>query len=184
MWPTATSVTSAGPLCTENCVARIPVRFEKEMEVRTDFDTAYAVVSDYERSARLFPGVESFHKEPGQGSHVYRWRSERFEVKGFDMNLEYVARYRSDKKKREVSWQSLPGSGTVEVDGRWLLSSAGDRTFMKLSLEVYLDLPLGSLVLRMATPFVEKILERPGDKYMERVRKAVEQDAQKKRKKT
>lgn len=149
----------------------VDVTYKKAVTIKAPLEKVYGFLSDYEQSARNVPGIDSFTKK---GQDHYRWVFKPVGAKSFSIRAEYETMFSSVVNK-EVSWESIPGKGNTDVKGRFRLKEAKAGTRLDLDITVTAHLPLPRLMGFVARPAMEMQTQSTMEKYLQNIKRSLEE---------
>ncbi len=107
-------------------------RAEHEVVINAPIDRVFAVISDYERYPAFLPEMKEVHViSRHDGVAIVRFELELI------MRVSYTLRLQEDPPS-SISWRLEQAKMLAENNGGWQLTSLGDSTRARYSLEVKL----------------------------------------------
>ncbi len=148
---------------------KIPVKFSESAKTDKPVEEVYALLSDIPKMKDLVPGLDEFKKVK---KDVYRWKFKPMGMKGVSVVLEFDTKF-NFKEGKEISWESIEGSGNAEMRGKILFKKEKKGTEVNLEVEMTPEIPVPGLLKKLAEPFVKSEFERMMKILVERVKKLV-----------
>ncbi len=137
-----------------------------ELNVKADFETVFAVLSNVPQSASFFPKVDQL-TDLGEG--VYRWEMEKIGLAQVNLQTVYACKYTSDKAKGSVVWTPVKGEGNALVSGSWKITDKKKSTHLVFKSKGELTLPLPGLMKMVVAPVVESEFEKMVELYLDKL---------------
>ncbi len=150
-------------------MAKLNTVVKREVKIKAPVEKVFELLSDYERSASHVPDLEKIEKR----GEIYHWEFKPVGVKGINVKVQYDVRF-SNIPQKEVSWETIPGSGNAEVKGKFELKGEGDETSVTLTMDVTVDAPIPRLMTKLAKPILESEIKNLVEGYLTNIRKTLE----------
>lgn len=151
----------------------VDLTVERSVTVACSARAAFAFLSEPERTAPLFPGVESLKQiSPG----VWRWQMQNLTQGGLSHQIIYQILTRNDGQNR-IEWEPH-GDGNAKISGGWLVKSLTDQSCV-LEYKSVGDFEVGipRLMKNIAESMVKAGFETPVDEFLKKIKHQLETKA-------
>ena len=152
-------------------MAKVNSVIKETITINAPSKKVYELLSNYEKSASHVPDLRKIEK---LAEDTYRWEFEPVGVKGINIQVKYSVKF-STIPEKEVSWETIPGSGNAEVKGKFEINDKGGSTELTLSMDVTIDAPIPKLMSKMAKPLLDKEVKDLVKGYLENIKKSLEE---------
>ena len=131
--------------------------------VTAGVDAVWDVLTDPDLIARLTPFLHSVHEE---GEH-WVWQLSKVPVLGKSFSFTFRERMTFDEPHRiEFTHDPAPGAQEAAgVEGWYALESRGDKTHLKTSLTITVDLPFPGLLRPAVTAAMKAVVALMGQRF-------------------
>lgn len=135
-----------------------------ELNVKANYASVFAVLSDVPKSASFFPKVNQL---VDLGNGAYRWEMEKIGLAQINLQTIYASRYVSDQTKGTVVWTPIQDEGNALVSGSWKIVDKKKSTHITFQSKGELTLPLPGLMKMVVAPVVESEFEKMVEQYLD-----------------
>lgn len=152
---------------------RVPAEVRRSFRLPIAAQTAFALMRDVPRWARLFPHVEAVDALPEVGEDVWRWTMEPLGPPGLQAQTVYACHYTFDDDALAVEWAPVPGVGNARFTGGVALAPSGSEAEGELWLEAELEIPAPRFVAVVVRAALGVEFGRMTDRFLARLAEEV-----------
>lgn len=152
---------------------KIDIDFQKVLILAASHHKVFQFLTDYDNSIpNCFPGLEQFER---QEDGTYFWSFPKVSYSGLSIQIQFYTHF-NPKGLEKIEIVSVPGRGTAELNGHWLLRPENsERTELNFEVKVEADLEIPFFLKSMAEPVLKRELGKLFERYLSNVEKAVSQ---------
>jgi hypothetical protein len=151
---------------------KVSIAIERSLRVPGPIRRLTPMLADLEGTLRHFPRLSTLTP---LGDQVYLWQMKRIGSRTANIQHEvrYAARYHVDTRKRQLTWEPVPGHGNAHIGGKLSLETDGDAALLHIRVQgELLDVPVPLLYRPLAGPFIQGKFACLVDGFLENLRDA------------
>ncbi|MEE2827720.1 MAG: SRPBCC family protein [Myxococcota bacterium] len=147
-------------------VIEVQAAFEDSVQVSSDAETSFALVSDIARSGAHFPSVDRL--TPVDDAGRWRWKLKEKGIGPVRMKARYDAVYSSDPATLSVDWRPpVTGSGDMKSYGSWKIEPGEHGgAILHFFAKTVIEVPAPGIFRKMVEAFAREEMVRQKKAYL------------------